>query len=307
MKHQQKLEEFFVRESMGGKGALCVGLVVTRHAIENGLPIDPNSLRTPGQGQVSLLGRSAVQKILGEHGITRTLAAEGGRTSRGSLGRMISYVQFLNFSGWTTDELRAVEDWWVGKVELFFNAKPLSFKIDESKSIRAAIRDLIAQAEKRQKEAMGSRIVGTIIQHLVGAKLSVLLGTTMEMHGASVADEVSDRDGDFSLGDVVIHVTTAPGELLIEKCKRNLDDGLKPLIITTYRNVAVAEAIATNNGVGDRIEFFDVEQFIAGNIYELGKFDNGGRRATTDAIISKYNELVGSLETDSSLLISVGK
>ena len=80
------------------KGGLCVGLVVTRTAQQEGLPIDARSLRTDEGGQVRGLGKAAVQSILAEFGITKTLAEEGGRTSRGSLGLMETYVHALNQS-----------------------------------------------------------------------------------------------------------------------------------------------------------------------------------------------------------------
>ena len=306
MKHEEKLETLFRENRMGGKGALCVGLAVTRHARTHSLPIDPADLLTGGQGQVSILGKAPIQKILADHGIVRVLAEEGGRTSRGSVGLMQKYVQFLNFSGYGERDLAEVEDWWASKVRAFFSGKPLSFRLDPAKSLRAVVRDLISQAERRQSENSGATIVGTILQHLVGAKLSVLLGTDAPMHGASVADAVSDRAGDFEFGDVVIHVSTAPGEALMRKCRNNLEDGKKPLVITTYKRIPQAEGHAEDEGIADRVEIFDVEQFLAGNIYELGRFGSEGRGRTAKAIIERYNELVDTLETDPSLRIAIG-
>lgn len=306
MKNAEKLEALFKTNKMGGKGALCVGLAVTRHAREHSLPINPADLLTSGMGQVSILGKSHIQKILGDHGITRVLAEEGGRTSRGSVGLMQKYVQFLNEESYGTEELADVEEWWVEKVKAFFAGRPLSFRLDPALSLRASIRKLLGQAEKRQAENSGATIVGTILQHLVGAKLSVLLGSAGPMHGASVADGVSDRDGDFEVGDVVIHVSSAPGEALMRKCTRNLEAGKRPLIITTHKRVVTAESLAEDAGIGERVEFFDVEQFIAGNIYELGRFENAGRAATAHAIVTRYNELVEALETDPSLRIDIG-
>lgn len=306
MKHEEKLETLFRENRMGGKGALCVGLAVTRHARTHSLPIDPADLLTGGQGQVSILGKAPIQKILADHGIVRVLAEEGGRTSRGSVGLMQKYVHFLNFSGYGERDLAEVEDWWASKVRAFFSGKPLSFRLDPAKSLRAVVRDLISQAERRQSENSGATIVGTILQHLVGAKLSVLLGTDAPMHGASVADAVSDRAGDFEFGDVVIHVSTAPGEALMRKCRNNLEDGKKPLVITTYKRIPQAEGHAEDEGIADRVEIFDVEQFLAGNIYELGRFGSEGRGRTAKAIIERYNELVDTLETDPSLRIAIG-
>lgn len=128
-----------------------------------------------------------------------------------------------------------MEKWWVDRVQEHFAAKPLVFKLDSSKSVRAAIRDLIQQAEKRQEEMHGATIVGAILQHLVGAKLSILLPNPPQMFGASVADAVSDRAGDFVFEDVVIHVTTAPMEALFRKCQRNLDEGLNGMVAGIQR------------------------------------------------------------------------
>ena len=69
------------------------------------------------------------------------------------------------------------------------------------------------------------------MQHLVGAKLDCVLGAdTIEHHGFSTSDSASNRSGDFHVGDVAIHVTTAPTEALIAKCKANIGDGIRPII-----------------------------------------------------------------------------
>lgn len=82
-----RLATFAVEHAFRAKGALCVALVVTRHARRNGLPLEKESLVTAGRGQVAGLGKTQVQSILAEFGIDRTLAEEGGRTSRGSIGK----------------------------------------------------------------------------------------------------------------------------------------------------------------------------------------------------------------------------
>ena len=48
---------------------------------------------------------------------------------------------------------------------------------------------------------------------------------------------------------LAIHVTTAPGESVIERCRDNLDAGCKPLV-TIRKGVAVAEGLAENQGLG---------------------------------------------------------
>lgn len=301
------LKNFFDKNKMGTKGTLCLGLVVTREAIDKGLPLVFDSLLTDNKGQISLLGKAHVQKILCDYGINRVLAEEGGRTNRGNMGLAKRYVEFLNQQRYSQSQLKNVESWWIDRVKEFFAAKPLVLKMDAAKSMRASVRELLLSAEKRQSNNKGSTIVGTILQHLVGAKLSLILPATPENHGAAVSDAVSDRDGDFVFEDIVIHVTTSPGEAVMRKCQRNLGDGKRPILITIYKKVPVAEGLAEDFGIGDRIDVFDIEQFLASNLYELGLFAPVGRKETAAKLIAAYNSIIDSCETDPSLKISIGE
>lgn len=304
----ERLAAFAKEKRMNGKGPLCVALVVTRHALRDGLPLDAHKMLTDAGGQVSGLGRANVQAILKEHGIDRVLAEEGGRTSRGSIGNMRAYVDLLNaLDADSLADLSAIEAWWIDRVRAHFQGKPFVLRFDASKSLRAIIRDLLDQAEKRQREATGTMYVGTVMQHLVGAKLDLLLGGGFTHHGASVADEGTGRDADFLMGDVAIHVTTATGEALIRKCQRNLESALRPLIVTTTKGLTVAQGLAEQAGIADRIDVLDVEQFLAGNLYEHGRFELKGRRETAEHLIAKYNEVIEICEGDPSLQINLGK
>jgi hypothetical protein len=301
----RRLVEFSVDKRMTGKSPLCVALVITRTAREHGLPLDPSALVTESQGQVSGLGKGNVQTILAEHGIMRVLAEEGGRTSRGSIGKMQVYVAFLNdLSRLGVADLDAIEKWWVDRVRDFFASKPFVLRFDASKSLQSSIRDLLDQAEKRQREASGTKFAGTLIQHLVGAKLELVMGN-ISHHGASVADEGTGRDADFLVGDTAIHVTTMPSEALIRKCNRNLEGGLRPIIVTTGKGALVASGLADTLGIAERVDVFEVEQFVSGNVHEHGRFKLDGRREYASLLISKYNEIVDEHETDPSLHVAI--
>jgi hypothetical protein len=302
----EKLRVFAQKNRMKGKGPISVALVVTRHGKKLGMPLDPEALLTDGGGQVMGLGKSAVQSILKDHGIDRVLAEEGGRTSRGSVGNMRKYVAFLNdLHTESPIDFNQVEAWWIERVTEFFSGKPFVLRFDASKSLRSVVRDLLLQAEKRQAQANGTTFVGTMLQHLIGAKLNLILDSPLQNHGANVADDVSGREGDFIIEDVVIHVTTSPSEALIRKCRRNLNNSMKPIIITTNRGALLAEGLAEQANMTDRIDVFEAEQFLAGNLYEIGKFAQSGRRTTAEQLISKYNAIVDECETDPSLLIDM--
>lgn len=291
------------------KGALCVGLFTTRRAFDIGLPANPEALVVEKKGQVKGLGKSAVQRILREHGVDRVLAEEGGRTSRGSIDNMRSYLAFLNelYEKGLADQA-LLEAWWVERVHDFFAGKPFVLRFDSAKSIRAIVADLIAQARERQRKSAGSNYLGTMLQHLVGAKLRLLLPEDAwpEIHGASVADRQEGRKGDFLVADAVLHVTTAPNEAVIRKCADNLHESLHPIVVTLEKGVATAEGLAENMDIADRLDVFDAEQFLAGNLYEIGRFGAAGRRATAEGLIEHYNRIIDDCETDPGLRISMG-
>jgi hypothetical protein len=306
---QKELAAFTAEHKFRGKGPLSVALVVTQHARTMGLPLDDKKLITEGEGQVLGLGKGAVQSVLKRHGISRVLAHEGGRTSRGSLHNMREYVAFLNRLASQGDvDLDAVEEFWIARVHEFFAGKPFKIKLDASKSLRTVVRDVIAQAEERQKTTPGMNYGGAVLQHLVGAKLDCALGKgSFEHNSFSTADAPGDRAGDFFLGDVAIHVTTSPGEAVIDRCRDNLNDGIRPVLVTLRRSLDLAEGLASNKDLGDRIDIFEIEQFVALNLYELAKFAAEGRKTAVADVVGRYNEIVEEFETDPSLKIELRK
>ena len=144
------------------------------------------------------------------------------------------------------------------------------------------------------------------MQHLVGAKLDCALGAgSFEHNSFSTSDAPGNRVGDFSIEDVAIHVTTAPGEAVIERSIENLRDGYKPILVTTRNGFAVAEGLAQNTGIADKIYIFEIEQFVALNLYKLGKFAANGCRLAVEELVNRYNEIVEDVETDPSIKIKI--
>jgi hypothetical protein len=305
---EKQLTEFRDRQSIKTKGQLAVVLHLTRLAKENGLPIESENLRTQKEGQVAGLGKGRVQSILQDHGIIRVLAEEGGRTSRGSLGNATVYAEFLNrLHEIGIADLQAIEQWWIDRVKEYFSSMPFTLKFDQSRSLRSLVSDLLAQAMKRQRENPGTTYAGTVLQHLVGAKLDLILPEEKRVthHGANVADGPTSRAGDFVLDDVAIHVTTAPSEALIRKCKANIESGLRPIIITIAESRAGVESIAKGFDLEGRIEVIEAEQFIAANILEWSSFVEKSQRAEIERLVARYNEIVQVVETDPSLAITM--
>ena len=57
--------------------------------------------------------------------------------------------------------------------------------------------------------------------------------------------------------------------------------------------------------MGDRIDIFEIEQFVALNLYEIGQFRAEGRRESVEDLVRRYNRVVEVVETDPSLLIEM--
>lgn len=302
----KRLARFQAETKAVTKGPLATVLFLTRRAAENGLPFPIENLRTEKKGQVAGLGREPVQKILSDHGIQKVLAEEGGRTSRGSLGLAEQYVALLNKLHkeglLQPSDLPRVEAWWIDRIKEYFNRQCFKLDIDLSWSVSKIVSSVLQEARKRQQETPGSTIEGTVLQHLVGAKLMLVLGMTdIKYHKASEADK--GRAGDFELADSVIHVTTAPMEQLLEKCKRNLQAGLRPIIVTLRDKIEGTTLLAENAGIRDRVEVYAAETFISTNVNELAKFEGVRLKTTTRDLIKRYNEIITNVENDPSLKI----
>lgn len=196
---ESKLKEFQTDNNIFSKGKLSVVIQFTRMVQGKEYPLNPDDFKTEKEGQVAGLGGGNLKKILKDHGITQQLSAEGGRTSRGSMGLMIRYVDFLNT--WNAEEavdLVAIEEFWAEQVREYFRNQPFTLTADASKTIGSNLDDLFEQAKKRQKQNPGTQYLGTVLQHLTAAKLCLILPEgSFEIHGASVADAPTARSGDF--------------------------------------------------------------------------------------------------------------
>ena len=302
---EEKLRLFQSENNIVTKGPLSVVVQFTRMVREKEFPLDPSDFKTEKEGQVAGLGGGNLKKILRDHGITQQLSSEGGRTSRGSMGLMIKYVDFLNT--WNAEEpvnFDEIEAFWAEQVREYFRNQPFVLTADASKTVGANLDELFEQARKRQKQNPGTQYLGTVLQHLVAAKLCLILPEgSFEIHGASVADAPTARSGDFVINKTIIHCTTSVGDLLINKCKANIANRFRPVIITIFERVQTALNQIEDAGLSGRIEVWDIQQFLSSNIHEHSLFDEGKQNATLGTIIENYNQIVHEKETDPSLRI----
>ena len=67
----------------------------------------------------------------------------------------------------------------------------------------------------------------------------------------------------------------------------------------------IAEGLAENIGIADRLDVIEFEQFIATNLHELGKFEAEKRRVKVGELVERYNAIVDTFETYPSLRIDL--
>ncbi len=292
------------KNKISSKGSLALLVELTRTFKGRELPLDWQDFVTPGGGQVSCASGPFIKKILADHGIHQLLSKEGGRTSRGSLHIMKAYVKLINELG--DVDFDAVEDYWVGRVRKFLASKPFKLSSDRSRSVATSIDDLLEQAAKRQRENPGMQYAGSVLQHLVAAKLELIM-PGIEIHGAAEADDQTGREGDFIIEDTAIHCTTAPAQALVDKCATNVSHGLTPIIVTISSRTQTAKNLLDDAGIGERAEVWDLQQFLSTNVYEHGLFTATKRHTFLGKLVDEYNGIVDKFETDPSLRIDYDK
>lgn len=93
--------------------------------------------------------------------------------------------------------------------------------------------------------------------------------------------------------------------MLIEKCAANLRAGLRPVVITGRDRTRSAQDQIADAGMTDRVDVLDYEQFLAANIFEIGRFAADGRRRAFERIIERYNQIIDRVESDPSLRVQI--
>ena len=155
------------------------------------------------------------------------------------------------------------------------------------------------------KEAKG-RSGGRVEQHLVGAKLAkVFRDEEIPALPGAAADVQTGRSGDFQIDTTVYHVTAAPGESVVRKCKANVTAGLHPVLLIPAKQKPVADGIVDRLELADKITVISIEDFLSVNILEMSHGRRENFVTTLNAIVDEYNRRIDVAETDKSLKIQI--
>jgi hypothetical protein len=291
---------------------MTVGLVMIDH-MAGDFPLEEQHYLT--SSQVRTLGGSRIRAILSDHGESRQFTSEGGRTSRGTVALARELAEVLNTSlgaepylaspSEYQEEIRyLLRTWFVARVrtDYFDRQRIEADELDPNKPSRRAIAELLQAARVR-----GGYAAGAVAQHLIGAKLSLRFpDRDIGKESYSTADRQTDRPGDFLVGDTAFHVTMSPGDsLMSNRCRDNLQNGFRPLVLVPEDRVEAARQLAANADIGDRVAVSSIEEFVGNNIEEIATFTATQIRSGLRELLERYNERVQEVEPDPSLQIEI--
>lgn len=263
---------------------------------------------TEGRGQIAGLTPASLRRILERFGEEREYLREGGRTNRGNHAFVADMLESLRASPLpsmegeqrrqTIDQLQRllVE----GPVKDFFNRQRIEFEYDANLPVRTAIGDILLYARASGRD-------GYVAQHLVGAKLEIRFldqpGMTVSNFPASAGDTQAQRAGDFEIADTVFHVTTAPSEANMARCRDDLGNGLASVLLVPEDKLVLARELTRQAELDKRVAVESIESFVGQNLSELGRFSHAGRHEQLKQLLVVYNRRVEEVESDRSLMI----
>lgn len=285
---------------------MCVGLAVAE-LLKTDFPLTDKVVKSEKDSQVRGLSGSLVSRILKEHGVEQEFTSEGGRTSRGSLPAAQELAGLLN--GLFTEELaeedrisvvRELQDYFVECIQRDYFAKQrMKVEIDPGKPASGIVADILQAASVRPDKP-----TGTVAQHLVGAKLELRFpNQDIGRDRANAADQQTNRQGDFQLGNTAFHVTMSPMQKLVARAQENIREGYRPVVLVPYSKVSFATGLFESEGLGDRVGVQSIESFVGTNVEEMGDFSSSSIRECIARLIRQYNERIYYCETDKSLMV----
>jgi hypothetical protein len=287
------------------KGTIGGALVVLER-LKTDFDLDLGHHTAKGGAQIRGVSGPRVKSILRAFGETRPFLSEGGRTNRGlpnDIGAMLAALAstpLVDVDVSARDRLlQGLQGFLVDQVRAFHQRERIPCEFSDQKTARRIVNEILQAARTEQKS-------GQVAQYLVGAKLHLRLSPEIDVtnDSYSTADAPSNRPGDFLIGDTVLHVTMTPALPLFEKCRANLADGYRVLILVPEDAVVGARQNAEGVGEG-RISVEAIESFIGQNLDEMSGFSKAGVKETLRELLQTYNRRVDLVEPDKSVLIEI--
>ena len=293
------------QDKLPSKGTIAAALIVLAR-LRTSYNLDIAAHVAGGQAQITGLSAASLKRVLAEFKETRELSSVGGRSNRGARGdieALLNGLRSLHLEA-KPDDIRnsvliAMQQHIVTEyVSLYFKVKRVKAMFDPNAATSRFVQTII-------ENARGSGKAGPVAEYLVGAKLTLRFpGKEIRNKRFSTSDVQGGFSGDFEIGNTAFHVTVAPMPELFNKCKDNLDRGLRVYLLVPDSQVVGAKQNAELLAPG-RIAVESIESFVATNIDELNEFDGERLVSGFRRLLETYNKRVDEVELDKSMLIDI--
>lgn len=288
----------------GFRGNVAGGLILLEN-LRHELVFDIESHKASGSDQLKNATSTNLRTILARHGEARTFLREAGRTNRGLMQNLERLLASLAISGMKdldkedlANVIDAMQTFLVERARDFLDSNRIAFDYRPSMSSREIVGKILATARERQK-------AGDVAEYLVGAKLAIRFPAyDIRNSAASAADAQVEEQGDFQINDCVFHVSVAPNAGHYEKCRSNVDNGLRVFVLVPDARLVGTRQVVEQE-LGDRVSVESIESFVSQNIEELSEFASANIANNFRLLLEKYNERVAEVETDLSLQITI--
>ncbi len=293
------------QDRLPAKGSIAAALHVLNR-LQSDYRLDISAQVAAGESQIAGLSSASLKKVLADYGETRTLSAIGGRSNRGARGAVAALLAAMKPLDLETQPeaervkvLKAMQQHIVTEyVSRYFSVKRVKAVFDINDATWKFIHSILENARQSGKG-------GPVAEYLVGAKLSLRFpGKEIRNKRFSESDVQAGCYGDFEVGNTVFHVTVAPMAELFEKCRSNLERGLRVYLLVPDA-VVVGARQNTALAAGDRIAVESIESFVATNVDELCEFDGDQLKSGFRRLLETYNVRVDEVELDKSMLIDI--
>lgn len=281
---------------------VCAGLAVAERMREK-FPLERDDYVTE-RNQVRISG-PRIKAILFRFGESRPYAREGGRTTRGTVPaaeKLVARLNDVQVIGEQSPKQRnqiadTLQRWLVEKVRIFFDQQKINVELNFDKPAPQIVADILTAAGTKR---------GGVAHHLVGAKLALRYPKIeVENRSFTTADLQSGLPGDFLISDTAFHVTVSPMPPVVERCRENLRNGYRAILLVLESRTAAAKQFAEDLGIDSRVGIYAIEDFVGRNIEELGEFSDQNVRAEFRNLLVKYNERIEQVEPDKSIMIEI--
>ncbi len=283
------------------RNTVAVGIVVLDHFLQK-CPLSRNEVISKG-GEIKG-ARSGLGIVLQKYGIPGTYLKEV-TTRQGHQDGQRLFEQFVwgkKLSKLTEDErqnllldlIRSL----TSQADAWLKRQNLKLDVDRRQAPAAWINLIIENAKQRSG--------GVVEQHIIGAKLERRFKEIeIPNHPAHAGDRQTAREGDFTISNLVYHVTASPSRSVIQKCAGNIKTGLHPILLVPREQENKARILAQDEGIEKNLTVLSIECYVATNIIELAMEENKDFFSILKEIVQLYNKRLAEVETDLSLQIQV--